>query len=259
MKQLTLLFDLDGMITDLYGTWLPTYNAEMAEDDEEDIEASTIDGPLHHAVRNASGLWEIMNREGFFEHLLPLPGGVEAVAWAHGRGHHCKILSSPGRSVFAPTEKTKWVLKHMPFLNQDDIMIANNKHLVWGDAFFDDSVKKIDNWKKKWPEGAAMGIAWPYNEDADYDLRADGWEDTEAAWNTLKLGIEQLEDGAAPNALPGGIGDKLDPRSVDPIQLAIGAAVEREHTDDPKLAAEIALDHLAEDPAYYEKLLSLGL
>jgi hypothetical protein len=27
-----------------------------------------------------------------------------------------------------------------------------------------------------------------------------------------------------------------------------------EHTSDPKLAAEIAKDHLTEDPRYYEKL-----
>lgn len=259
MKQLTLLFDLDGMITDLYGTWLPTYNAEMAEDDEDDIEPENIEGPLHHSVRNADGLWEIMNREGFFEHLQSLPGGVETVAWAHKMGHHCKICTSPGRSLFAPSEKTRWVLKHMPFLNQDDIFICNNKHLVWGDALLDDSVKKVDQWKERHPDGATMGIAWPYNTEGNFDLRADDYRDTESAWNTIRLGISRLAEGNAPNELPGGEGDKLDPRDVDPVQLAIGAAVEREHTTDPRLAVEIALDHLAEDPAYYEKLLSLGL
>lgn len=33
-----------------------------------------------------------------------------------------------------------------------------------------------------------------------------------------------------------------------------GVKVEAEHTDDPKIAAEIAKDHLTEDPLYYEKL-----
>jgi hypothetical protein len=63
----------------------------------------------------------------------------------------------------------------------------------------------------------------------------------------------------APDAIPGGEGAHLSPRDVDPEQLALGAAVEMEHTKDPKLAMEIALDHLAEDPKYYDKLLSLGL
>jgi len=250
MKQLTLLFDLDGMITDLYGTWLPTYNAEMAEDEEPDLEADGIDGPLHHAVQNPKGLWEIMNREGFFEGLRPLPGGCETVEWAHGLGHHCKICTSPGQSLFAPSEKTRWVLKHMPFLRQDDIIIANNKHLVWGDALLDDSVKKIDAWKEKWPDGAGMGIAWPYNADANFDLRADDYRDTEAAWATLRLGIERLAGGDDLSQLP----DELD---VDAKQLALGAAMEREHAHDAAHAVEIAMHNLSLDPAHYEKQLSL--
>jgi hypothetical protein len=36
--------------------------------------------------------------------------------------------------------------------------------------------------------------------------------------------------------------------------LEKGIKVEAEHTDDSKIAAEIAKDHLTEDPLYYEKL-----
>jgi len=55
-------------------------------------------------------------------------------------------------------------------------------------------------------------------------------------------------------ALKGGKGDKLHPRDVDPNQLAMGIKVELEHTKDRKVAREIAMDHLAEDPRYYSKL-----
>ena len=37
-------------------------------------------------------------------------------------------------------------------------------------------------------------------------------------------------------------------------QLNKGIKVEMEHTDDRKKAKEIALDHLFEDPKYYDKL-----
>jgi hypothetical protein len=37
-------------------------------------------------------------------------------------------------------------------------------------------------------------------------------------------------------------------------QLAMGIKVESEHTSDPKIAREIALDHLAEKPDYYTRL-----
>jgi hypothetical protein len=37
-------------------------------------------------------------------------------------------------------------------------------------------------------------------------------------------------------------------------QLAMGVKVEMEHTDDPKLALKIAMDHIKEDPLYYDHL-----
>jgi hypothetical protein len=45
----------------------------------------------------------------------------------------------------------------------------------------------------------------------------------------------------------------------DPEELKKGVEVEKEHTDDPRIAMKIALDHLDEDPKYYTKLATLGL
>lgn len=42
-------------------------------------------------------------------------------------------------------------------------------------------------------------------------------------------------------------------------QLKIGIEVEKEHTDDPKIAKAIAIAHLKEDRYYYKKLLEAGL
>jgi hypothetical protein len=38
------------------------------------------------------------------------------------------------------------------------------------------------------------------------------------------------------------------------LELVKGIRHEKEHTTDPKVAREIALDHLKEDPKYYTKL-----
>lgn len=59
--------------------------------------------------------------------------------------------------------------------------------------------------------------------------------------------------------VPGGKGDETDENSVDYEELQVGQAVEKEHTDDPQLAKEIALDHLTEDPKYYSKLIKSGI
>ncbi len=54
--------------------------------------------------------------------------------------------------------------------------------------------------------------------------------------------------------LPGGRADRRRPSEFDATELARGATHELEHTSDRRLAQEIAMDHLAEDPEYYVKL-----
>lgn len=63
--------------------------------------------------------------------------------------------------------------------------------------------------------------------------------------------------GMAAEQLPGGIAKGKTREDFDPEQLKIGMEIEQEHTPDPAVAEEIAMDHLAEDPDYYKKLLEM--
>jgi hypothetical protein len=56
------------------------------------------------------------------------------------------------------------------------------------------------------------------------------------------------------NELFGGTADFKSESDFDSEQLKKGIEVEYEHTNDYDLAKEIAMDHLAEDPKYYDKL-----
>jgi len=56
------------------------------------------------------------------------------------------------------------------------------------------------------------------------------------------------------DSIPGGHADSKSPKDFDSTQLALGTKHEMEHTNDPKIAQEIAMDHLSEDPNYYKKL-----
>ena len=49
----------------------------------------------------------------------------------------------------------------------------------------------------------------------------------------------------------------VNPKSIEK-QLRVGVAVEMEHTNSEVKAEEIAMDHLAEDPRYYTKLVRKG-
>ncbi len=54
--------------------------------------------------------------------------------------------------------------------------------------------------------------------------------------------------------IPGGLADGRDPSEFNQAALRKGQKVESEHTSDPHMQIEIAMDHLAEDPKYYDKL-----
>lgn len=54
--------------------------------------------------------------------------------------------------------------------------------------------------------------------------------------------------------IPGGLADRKYPSDFDPKALSKGQKVELEHTSDKDFAREIAMDHLTEDPKYYDKL-----
>lgn len=66
--------------------------------------------------------------------------------------------------------------------------------------------------------------------------------------------VKQKYDFSNSDKIPGGLADKKSPSDFDPKKLAQGVRVELEHTSDPKIATEIAMDHLTEDPDYYDKL-----
>lgn len=61
------------------------------------------------------------------------------------------------------------------------------------------------------------------------------------------------------NRLIGGNADNKTPEDFDPDDIAIGTAVEREHTSDPDIATEISIDHLSQDDEYYDKLIASGI
>jgi len=66
--------------------------------------------------------------------------------------------------------------------------------------------------------------------------------------------LNEFEDSVS-----GGKGDKTDPKSVCPKELAVGIKVEREHTDSDEKAEEISIDHLTENPKYYSELVASGI
>lgn len=88
-----------------------------------------------------------------------------------------------------------------------------------------------------------------------------------------KVGAENWGNSTNEDLIPGGLGDKLKGSmeeqhkqladmhgvSVEEInkQVQKGIKVEMEHTDNEDIAHEIAMEHVYEDPKYYDKLASI--
>lgn len=68
------------------------------------------------------------------------------------------------------------------------------------------------------------------------------------------IGTKEKDGKEVPNCVPIDEQNKPDLR-----QIKKGLEVEMEHTSNKKVALKIALDHLAEDPNYYDKLQIAGL
>ena len=65
---------------------------------------------------------------------------------------------------------------------------------------------------------------------------------------------DESEDAGWKDKIPGGLADRKTPADFDPKALSKGMKVELEHVNDRAVAMEIAMDHLAEDKDYYDKL-----
>jgi len=107
----------------------------------------------------------------------------------------------------------------------------------------------------------AMGI----EDDSPYEKN-----DEDKELEDLIKKIEDEESGKYTKFqdYPGGISEakkkkepkaELHPNQINPDELRMGIKVEMEHTDDPKKAEKIALDHLAENPYYYTALKLSGI
>ena len=63
-----------------------------------------------------------------------------------------------------------------------------------------------------------------------------------------------LKEQGDPDQLPVGKHNDIPNSNFDQHELAMGIIVEKEHTDNPEIAAAIARDHLSEFSDYYTRL-----
>ncbi len=196
MKKLELIIDMDQILANLHGKWLPVLNAEFGY-------SMTVADLSNYNIRQCVPCGEeadkIIGRPNFYLDLEPLPGALDALMEFHEAGHDILIATSPGRHLSCVPDKGVWLAKHAPFLNRRNWMFGSPKFRLTGDLFIDDGPDNITKYRAR-PQNAnakIATIAHPYNAEIEplVDLYAHGWEDTAKAWAEIRQYVRALAGG----------------------------------------------------------------
>lgn len=171
MSKPVLLFDLDGICSNLMKKWLAAYNHDYGDNlREADITSWNWDD----FVKPACGkrIYHYLNRRGFFADLEPIEGCVESLDRLQ---HLCELVVVTASPKEAAGDKIAWVRKHLPMVPCGNIVITYRKDLVRGDFMFDDAPRNLVNH----PSTRIM-MDYPYNRDFHDCYRVYSWRDAEA-------------------------------------------------------------------------------
>ncbi len=193
MNKKRILCDLDGIVTDLIHKWLITYNKEhphfkqLVKDDVTEYEYHKI-SPIGKSMDM------YIERPGFFIDLPILEGAIETLKNLQDDGHEIYIVTAPSSYPGSASEKIWWIHRHLPFIDKNHIIIAKDKHIIYGDILIDDTPSNLKAYKKAWPDAYLISIAYPYNTEIEglVDLYAKDYKDTKAAWLTIRNYINTL-------------------------------------------------------------------
>lgn len=177
---------------DLLGNWLKSYNDCYGDN----LSAEQVQSwEIHRHAKFGYKIYEIINRDGFYEELDPLPGAITAVNKIRDMGHKLLFVTASMKNPNAAAGKLRWVMNNLD-TDRKDVIIAHNKYLIKGDVFIDDSPSNIKSYREHWPSSKILTISYPYNAEVSHlvDLRADFYKDTETAWASIVQYIRDLSE-----------------------------------------------------------------
>lgn len=171
-----LLFDLDGIVTDLVSKWLAVYNRDYSDNlRPEDITSWDWD----RFVKPECGkrIYYYLSRPGFFADLKPIPGAIEALERLSHRLELVVVTASPASGM---RDKADWVKRHLPFVPKHNLVVTYRKDLVLGDFMFDDAPRNLEH-----TPATRIMMDYPYNRDFDDAYRVRNWTEFEALMDDL--------------------------------------------------------------------------
>jgi len=175
MRRLRYRVDMDGVLTDFFGSVFDRYfeatGVRYTPDDLKAHEISSLVGKEEYFNR----VEPIYNKPGFFADLKPYPGAIETMREVIAEGHSVEIVTAP-TLIYHPiakrrvingrvaAEKIDWLARHLPEVAERNVTITKDKTNVDGDVFVEDSAHNFVPWAQAHPKGLVYVVARPWNE-----------------------------------------------------------------------------------------------
>jgi 5'(3')-deoxyribonucleotidase len=135
-----------------------------------------ISKALKLTEKEDEAVYEIMNRPGIAQQIVPYPDAIESIQRL-SRSADVYFVTSPLRT--SPTwasDREAWLKKHFGDELGSKIVSTHYKYKVSGDIFVDDKPKHCLEWAKAWPLGIALHWAQFVNSEEKGLLKVYNWK-----------------------------------------------------------------------------------
>jgi 5'-nucleotidase len=137
---------------------------------------------------------DIMNYPGFYRHLEPMEGAVEAISAMEKSGHEVFFVTAPWRTNrTCLQDKADWIADHFGEDKVDQLVFAKKKFMVSGDILFDDKTPIERATEADWVQ---VFVHQPYNAKAS-GLRIHGWDE----WPAIVDLVQEQKRLARPDVI----------------------------------------------------------
>lgn len=173
-----ILVDQDGPLTRWEERFLELWRAAYPDEmfiplDQRTTHFVDMQYPAHLIEK----LREIFHAPGFYRHLAPTPGGIEAVTQMLELGYDVRICTAPLWPRFhnCVLEKYEWVEEYLGSEWIKRMVVTLDKSLIDGDILIDDAPKVTVSRTPSWEQ---VLFREPYNQNINDGRRfLVGWSD----------------------------------------------------------------------------------
>ena len=172
MKNLTIFVDMDGTIERLLDVWLTRLNAIYSQNVTPDMITSWDISKAYKNISSAQVL-AVLDDDSIWAEVEPIEYAQDILKYLIDAGHKVYIVTAtPYQSIKAKMEDL--LFRCFPFLSWDNVIITNNKQLLYGDIMIDDALHNLIGGRYR-----KILFDAPYNRDiSDQDndiIRVKNW------------------------------------------------------------------------------------